>query len=97
MRLQLVTLAFIPAKFLRTLALPEQVKRWSVTKLCDRLVKIGARIIRHGRVSAPKRSRTVSAIQVSKIIGIVVRGVRSRSAQVENRPAHQIYSLFKNL
>ncbi len=32
-----------------TLALPEAVKHWSLTTLRDRLVKIGARIVRHGR------------------------------------------------
>jgi DDE family transposase len=37
------------ANFLRTLALPEAVKHWSLTTLRDRLVKIGARVIRHGR------------------------------------------------
>jgi hypothetical protein len=37
------------ANFLRTLALPEQVEQWSLTTLREKLVKIGARIVRHGR------------------------------------------------
>jgi hypothetical protein len=48
-RLQLHALAYNLANFLRTLALPEAVKHWSLTTLRDRLVKIGARIVRHGR------------------------------------------------
>ncbi len=48
-RLQLHALAYNLANFLRTLALPEAVKHWSLTTLRDRLVKIGAKIIRHGR------------------------------------------------
>jgi hypothetical protein len=48
-RLQLHALAYNLANFLRTLALPEEVKHWSLTTLRDRLVKIGARIVRHGR------------------------------------------------
>jgi Transposase DDE domain group 1 len=48
-RLQLHALADNLANFLRTLALPEAVKQWSMTTLRDRLVKIGARIMRHGR------------------------------------------------
>ncbi len=48
-RLQLHALAYNLANFLRTLALPEEVKHWSMTTLRDRLVKIGAKIIRHGR------------------------------------------------
>ena len=34
---------------LRTLALPEEVEHWSLTTLREKLVKIGARIVRHGR------------------------------------------------
>ena len=48
-RLQLHALAYNLANFLRTLALPEEVKQWSMTTLRERLVKIGARIVRHGR------------------------------------------------
>ena len=48
-RLQLHALAYNLANFLRTLALPETVKHWSLTTLRDRLVKIGAKIVHHGR------------------------------------------------
>jgi hypothetical protein len=48
-RLPLHALAFNLANFLRTLALPEPVKHWSLTTLRDRLVKIGAKIVRYGR------------------------------------------------
>jgi hypothetical protein len=48
-RLQLHALAYNLANFLRTLALPAEVKQWSLTTLRDRLVKIGAKIVRHGR------------------------------------------------
>ena len=48
-RLQLHALAYNLANFLRTLALPPEVAQWSMTTLRERLVKIGARIVRHGR------------------------------------------------
>ncbi len=48
-RPQLHALAYKLANFLRTLALPEEVKHWSLTTLRNRLVKIGAKIVRHGR------------------------------------------------
>ncbi|MBA3938934.1 MAG: IS1380 family transposase [Planctomycetes bacterium] len=48
-RLQLHALAYNLANFLRTLTLPETVSHWSMTTLRDRLVKIGAKIVRHGR------------------------------------------------
>ena len=34
---------------MRALALPAAVKRWSLTSLREKLVKIGARIVGHGR------------------------------------------------
>ena len=42
-------LAYNLANFLRSLALPEAVAQWSLTSLREKLVKIGARIVRHGR------------------------------------------------
>jgi hypothetical protein len=48
-RLQLHALAYNLANFLRTLALPGEVNHWSLTTLRERLVKIGARIVRHAR------------------------------------------------
>jgi len=48
-RLQLHALAYNLANFLRTLALPDEVKQWSMTTMRERLVKIGAKIVRHGR------------------------------------------------
>ncbi len=48
-RLQLHALAYNLAKFLRTLAVPDAVSHWSMTTFRDRRVKIGAKIVRHGR------------------------------------------------
>jgi hypothetical protein len=48
-RLQLFALAYNLANFLRSLALPSEVAQWSLTTLREKLVKIGARIVRHGR------------------------------------------------
>jgi hypothetical protein len=35
--------------FLRTLATPEPIKDWSLTTLKDKLIKIGAKVVSHGR------------------------------------------------
>jgi len=48
-RLQLFALAYNLANFMRRLALPEPVKHWSLTTLREKLVKIGAKVIRHAR------------------------------------------------
>ncbi len=48
-RLQLHALAYNLGNFLRTLALPKEVERWSLTTLREKLVKIGAKVVRHSR------------------------------------------------
>jgi Transposase DDE domain group 1 len=48
-RLQLHALAYNLGNFLRTLATPEPIKDWSLTSLREKLIKIGAKIISHGR------------------------------------------------
>ncbi len=44
-RLQLHALAYNLGTFLRTLALPEGVERWTLTTLRERLIQIGARVV----------------------------------------------------
>jgi len=47
-RLQLHALAYNLANFLRTLALPGEVERWSLTTLREKVMKIGAKVVAHG-------------------------------------------------
>ena len=48
-RLQLFALAYNLANFVRRLALPGSVKHWSLTTLREKLIKIGAKVVRHAR------------------------------------------------
>ncbi len=48
-RLQLFTLAYNLGNFLRRLVLPRKVKHWTLTTLREKLIKIGAKVIRHAR------------------------------------------------
>ncbi len=48
-RLQLHALAYNLANFLRTLALPKPIADWSLTSLREKVVKIGAKVVAHGR------------------------------------------------
>ncbi len=48
-RLQLHALAYNLANFMRTLALPKEVEHRSLTTLREKLVKIGAKVVNHGR------------------------------------------------
>ena len=48
-RLQLFALAYNLGNFLRRLALPRKIKHWTLTTLREKLIKIGAKIVRHAR------------------------------------------------
>jgi hypothetical protein len=37
------------ANFFRTLVLPDEIERWSLTTLREKVVKIGAKVITHAR------------------------------------------------
>jgi Transposase DDE domain group 1 len=62
-RLQLHALAYNLGNFLRTLAMPKTAEPWSLTSLREKLIKIAAKVISHGRyvtfqmaeVGAPRR------------------------------------------
>ena len=51
-RLQLHALAYNLGNFLRALATPEPIKDWSLTSLKEKLIKIGAKVVSHGRYVA---------------------------------------------
>ncbi len=48
-RLQLFALAYNLGNFMRRLVLPRPIRSWSLTTLREKLVKIGAKVIRHSR------------------------------------------------
>jgi Transposase DDE domain group 1 len=47
--LQLFALAYNLGNFLRRLALPAEIEHWSLTTLRERLVKTGAKVVRHAK------------------------------------------------
>jgi hypothetical protein len=61
LRLQLHALAYNLANFLGTLALLAEIAQWSMTTLRERLVKIGAKIVRHGRCRGDGAAQSVPA------------------------------------
>jgi Transposase DDE domain group 1 len=46
---KLFALAYNLGNLLRSLALPDEVAQWTLTTLREKLIKVGARIVRHGR------------------------------------------------
>jgi len=77
-RLQLHALAYNLANFLRTMVLPTAIADWSLTSLRERLIKIGAKAVRHARsivlqlaeVAAP---RDLWAQMLATIAGLKAR------------------------
>ncbi len=50
MRLALFVLAYNLDNFLRRLVLPQKIKHWSLRTLLTKLIKIGAKVVRHSRI-----------------------------------------------
>ena len=48
-RLQLFVLAYNLGNFLRQGVLPQSVRHWTLTTLREKLIKIGAKVVRHSR------------------------------------------------
>src|SRR5215204_6108883 len=48
-RLELHALAYNIGNFMRTLAMPKTTETWSLTSLREKLIKIGAKVVSHGR------------------------------------------------
>ena len=48
-RLQLHALAYNLSNFLRTLAMPDEMESWSLTTICEKVVKIGAKVVAYAR------------------------------------------------
>jgi hypothetical protein len=53
---------------LRTLAAPEPIKDWSLTSLKERLIKIGAKVVSHGRYARRAFRRSADAAQGRTIV-----------------------------
>jgi hypothetical protein len=48
-RLQLFVLAYNLGNFLRQAVLPREVRHWTLTTLREKLIKVGAKVVRHSR------------------------------------------------
>ncbi|MGB2931459.1 MAG: transposase, partial [Methyloceanibacter sp.] len=79
-RLQLHALAYNLANFMRTLALPEAVKQWSLTSLKEKLVKIGAKVVSHGRYVIFQMAEVAVPRELFQEILRLIDGLRPRPA-----------------
>jgi hypothetical protein len=73
-RLQLHALAYNLGNFMRTLAMPETAEPWSLTSLREKLVKIGAKVVSHGRyVTFQLAEVAVSRQMFADILSLIAR------------------------
>jgi len=79
-RLQLHALAYNLGNFMRTLALPEAIKQWSLTSLREKLVKIGAKVVRHGRYVMFQMAEVAVPRELFGEILRLIDGLRPRPA-----------------
>jgi len=66
---------------MRTLALPEEVEHWSLTTIREKLVKIGAKVVVHGR-------RVTFQMAEGAVPRTLFRDILERIARLPNQPLH---------
>jgi hypothetical protein len=73
-RLQLHALAYNLGNFMRTLAMPKAEQPWSLTSLCEKLIKIGAKVVSHGHyVTFQLAEVAVSRQMFTEILSLIAR------------------------
>jgi hypothetical protein len=75
-RLQLHALAYNLANFFRTLVLPYEVERWSLTTLRERVVKIGAKVVTHARYTVFQMAEVAVPRDLFRRILELINGLR---------------------
>jgi hypothetical protein len=73
-RLQLHALAYNLGNFMRTLAMPKTAEPWSLTSLKEKLIKIGAKVVSHGRYVTFQMAEVVVSRQMfAEILMLIAR------------------------
>ena len=72
-RLQLHALAYNLGNFMRTLAMPKTAEPWSLTSLREKLIKIGAKVVSHGRSIIQMAEVAVSRQMFADILSLIAR------------------------
>ena len=65
---------------MRTLAMPKTVERWSLTSLREKLIKIGAKVVRHGRYMTFQLAEVAVSRQMFVDILSLITRLRARPA-----------------
>ena len=79
-RLQLHALAYNLANFLRTLVTPTEIETWPLTSLRERLIKTGARLVRHARYAVFEFAEAALPRAVFTAVLELINGLRDPPA-----------------
>jgi hypothetical protein len=79
-RLQLHALAYNLGNFMRTLAMPKAAESWSLTSLREKLIKIGAKVVSHGRYVTFQMAEVVVPRQMFADILMLIARLRAPPA-----------------
>lgn len=66
------------ANFLRTLALPGEIERWSMPSLREKVVKIGAKVVTHARYTVFQMAEVAVPRDLFRRILEMIDGLRPR-------------------
>lgn len=80
-RLQLHALAYNLATFLRCIEPPEAMANWSLTSLQLKLIKMGARVVRHARAITFQLAEVV-------VTGVMVRAILTAIHRLRVPPSY---------
>jgi hypothetical protein len=94
-RFQLHALAYNLGNFMRTLAMPKTAEPWSLTSLREKLIKMGAKVVSHGRyvtfqlaevaVSRQMLAYSVAGRPVAGTAGTSMKGRREQMRETTTR------------
>jgi hypothetical protein len=79
-RLQLHALAYNLGNFMRTLAMPKAAEPWSLTSLREKLIKIGAKVVSHGRYAIFQMAEVAVPWHMFKEILMLIARLRAPPA-----------------
>jgi len=79
-RLQLHALAYNLGNFMRTLAMPKAAEPWSLTSLREKLIKIGAKVVSHGRYVTFQLAEVAVSRQMFAVILSLIGRLRAPPA-----------------
>ena len=79
-RLQLHAVAYNLGNFMRTLVMPKTAEPWSLTSLREKLIKIGAKVVSHGRYVTFQMAEVAVSERMFKDILMLIAGLRAPPA-----------------